>query len=229
MSEVLTSLTMPLRDVVRTVRAASLAAEPILRPSARFLPPPLQHLVEDAARRADDLGDRVLDLGLPTDAEIAAARRAASTAAPPIEAQADLVRALVRAITEAMRRRERRDWIVAESRLALLVGRVTATAPAAGDLHAGLARLGVAILASHAVTTLGRAVPPRPAAQDPSVRVAVFAALLWLSLDREGPQDEAHLMRLALDVASLRGDEIERAAGSRDATGALLRRLSGVI
>ena len=226
MSEVLTSLTMPLRDVVRTLRAASHAAEPILRPSARFLPPPLQHLVAEAARRAEDLGERMLDMRAPADAEIATARRALTAPSPSLEMQAGLARVMAFGLTEATERRGREDWIVGESRLALLVAEA---AGASADLPAALARLARLVLRSHAVAGLGDIVPTRSGEAEGAREAAVFAVALWLALDRDGAEDEARLLQLAIEVTLHMGAEIARAARSEEATAALLRRLSGVI
>ena len=222
MSDLLLSLAMPLRDVVRTAYVASRAAAPVLRPAARALPPPLLHLAEEAARRADAFRHHVVDLPAPATEAVLEARAALARPAP--DAAARLARVLAFALTEALARFDRADAVAVESRLALLVPEA---AQGGGALLPALARLAVLTLRSHAVLDArDRPAPPGAVRHDAATREAVFAAMLWLALDREGPQDETQLLELAVDVVRHLGlaDGAEPAAVE-----AQLRRLAAVI
>ncbi|MEM7643685.1 MAG: hypothetical protein AAF366_14305 [Pseudomonadota bacterium] len=215
MPDVLTSLAMPLRDAARLVRAATFAVEPVLRPTANLLPESVVDLVERAIARADDMGDQVLSPPLPSEDDIAAAR--ALLTGEEGGSRMALTRTIAFGLTILLPKFEHGHAMVSESALALITG----DAAPRGDVGLSLARL-------------CRAIVTRPVVLDPDdwrhradALPATFATLLWLSLDRNGEQDEVRLLHLAANVTHHVEADLKEADDA--ALAALFVRLAPVI
>ncbi|MEM8824073.1 MAG: hypothetical protein AAGF30_10725 [Pseudomonadota bacterium] len=206
MPDVLTSLAMPLRDAARLLRTATFAAEPVFRPTAKLLPDAVVELVERAIARADDMGDQVLTPPLPGPEDIAAAR--ALLTGEEGGSRLALTRTVAFGLTALLPRFEHEHAMVSESALALITGDATPR----GDVGESMARVCRAIVARHVVLV------PDGLSLGSDALPVTFATLLWLSLDRNGEQDEIRLLHLAANVthhveASLRdADDVALAA-----------------
>lgn len=228
-STALSSLSMPLRDIARAVRAASQSSEPLLKPATEMLPKPIQHLVDASIKRADEFGHRVLDPSVPTDADISAAQGSVLAENATLDQQAHLVRVLSYAMTESFSALGEGDWIISEMRLALIVAHSLKTAASMTSIDNTLATLAMEINRS---TTVARH-PNRSAASAQndknSMRIAASAPLVWLSLERDDQSDEAHLLHLCIDVARHVQDDLGAAFNTPADLAALIKRLSSII
>ena len=224
--ELVTSLGMPLRDVARTLRAASHASEAQLKAPAKMLPGPLRHLIKDTVRQADRLGSRLLDQALPGGDQILRAHKALHHGSQRLEDVSNLTRVISFGLSETLQKLGKKDWVVGDSRLALLVASTCSSHASPSPQTADLMQ---AIANSHAVLSLGN-LAPGSAEDDESARVlATFAALLWISLDRDSVQDEAELLTLCIDVVRSSRDEIEAALASRIDLQAQFDRLAQIV
>lgn len=224
--EIVTSLGMPLRDVAKTLRAASHASQPHLKAPARMLPEPLRHLIKDTVRQADRLGSRWLDRTMPDSEQIARANTALQSGCDGLEGISNLTRVISFGLGEALERLDGKDWVIGDSRLALLL---LNTRSNHADISESAAALMQTITSSHAVLSLRDLAPGSTDGFVSARTVATFAALLWVSLDRDKAQDEAALLLLCIDVARSSQDEVEAALASRTQLHVLFNRLSEII
>ena len=143
-----------------------------------------------------------------------------------MEDVSNLTRVISFGLNETLRRLGKKDWVVSDSRLALLVSGARGSHAGPGPQTANLMQ---AIANSHAVLSLGR-LAPGGTGDSESIRVlATFAALLWISLDRDSVQDEAELLMLCIDVARSSRDEIEAVLASRIDLQAQFDRLAQIV
>lgn len=235
--EVLTSLRMPVRDVAKTLRAASHASESRLSGPADMLPGPVRDLIKQSVVQADELGSKLFDRGPPSAAAIKLARGILASGSRGVEGQPTFVRVLSRAIGAGLKRQGQEDWVVSQVRLAMIVTEQKFGAADLGDQALRSAALMRAIFDSHAVFTVKDFVPSKvPELVDASM-IATFAALLWLcvDVDVDDQQDEAVLLELCLDVTLASRDDVQSALASREgvtsheALTGLFERLAGVV
>lgn len=212
---------------MRTLRVAGHAAEPVLRPSARLLPVPVQDLALTVIRRAEAFGDRIATPPIPSSTEISIATGVLLEPQPGLDAQVRLVGLLAFGISGSLIIDGLDDRIVGESRLALLLARLPA--PVATDRVSSLAYLANSILRSHAVFGPDDLWPGNADVRSRE-RLAVFSAMLWLALDRgEKEEEETRLLHLCVEVSGHSRADIELAVGDNGVMAALLSNLANII
>lgn len=179
--DLLATLSMPLRDVARGLRAAGHATEPLLRNAGDVLPGGMADAMRKTVERAGEFGARGIGVSDPSHAEIISASDALVNRTSGLPAVAKTV---VAALQHLIEHHPEKPQMISETVTAMAIRSAFAKLPAdAPSAEAGAAVVG-ALLQAHAVGQF----PGTPLASGDTsqsiARRAVVSSVLWLLADR---------------------------------------------
>jgi hypothetical protein len=227
--DIVTTLKMPLRDVAKTLRAATHASQEQLKGPSRLLPSPLRDLIKQSLDQADRLGGQLLERPAPSPAQLRQAREALLGAQSATQHRRALVKAISYALHAGLVRYDLEDWVISDVRLSMLASDWHASTSGCADEAVRVARFATMILTSHAVFSIQGLLPSKPASANEALTVATVAAFLWLWVERDPGEDEPLLLQLCMDVAASAQTDLAEAVHDPVELAACLERLARVV
>ncbi|MEM7613935.1 MAG: hypothetical protein AAF245_02750 [Pseudomonadota bacterium] len=219
------TLSMPLRDVLRGLRGASVGAEELLEPAGKLVPGPLRDIMRSVMHAAEDAGREVLQAAIPTADEIADAAAYTARDGPRPERRV-MARVLTYGIESYLGRYTEDAMLVSETVTAVALQDVM-SGPAPEGRAAGL----VAALIESAAIGPAPGTPLSPSGEDAEgIHLASFATVLWLLVERaEMPEEEAALLDLCGGLTHSLRDEVLAAIRGEEGLSEKLSSLADIV
>lgn len=227
---ILSTLSMPLRDIARGLRAASGASDTLMEPAKDLVPAPVRELLSSTRTMAGRVGARALETGVPdgntlTDAGLVLQGDAEGGS------RSALARCLSFGIDAFLQRRPGVPLMVSETVAAVAVQ----TAFRDADPEWGVARRGAELIRALGGSNAVAPVPGTPLMQEVTredvMTLASIVAVIWLMTDRAGPriEDEAELLELVATLVDGMADEILATTGDADALATKLASFAEIV